>query len=72
MTHEQFQTVRQRLNQTPKDFASTIGKSLRMTQYYETGEHKIPKHVEILVLRLAAEKDFQESVNNVDAMVALS
>ncbi len=70
MNHEQFQTIRQRLSQSPHEFAQTLGKSLRMVQYYETGEKNIPKHVEILALRLLAEKDFQESVKIVDATVA--
>ena len=59
MNKDQFQKARTRLNQSPKEFATTLGKSLRMVQYYETGDFSIPRHVEILILRLEAEKDFQ-------------
>ena len=62
MTNHEFKTIRKRFGQTHKQFSETLGKSLRSIYNYETDGMAIPKVVEILVNRLVAEKDFQESV----------
>ena len=64
MTPEQFKAERERLKITAKQFGQLLGVSERAVFYYEHGQRKIPKPIQLLVLlykktrsRRLAEKD---------------
>ena len=50
MTPAEFKAERERLKITAKQFGQLLGVSERAVFYYEHGQRKIPKPVQILVL----------------------
>lgn len=64
MDKETFTEIRKARNETKAEFAVTIGKQLRMVQYYETGEKVIPPTVVKLLERLRFENELKEKLSN--------
>ena len=50
MTPQEFKAERERLKITAKQFGQLLGVSERAVFYYEHGQRKIPKPVQLLVL----------------------
>ncbi len=59
MTPDEFRAIRKRLGETQKSLGERLGVILRSVQRYESGEHKISRTIEKLLLSLTptAKKD---------------
>ncbi|THB70509.1 MAG: transcriptional regulator [Desulfobulbaceae bacterium] len=63
MEHEEFITIRKKLEKTQRDIAHILGTSVKAVSSYEQGWRKIPGHVERQILLLLSKKIGLEKKN---------